>query len=70
MLALSPTPASRQMPQVGAGFRVVDAGALVEKGDQYEAQPGVFESFPLEAVGRPVEAGILVRRIQAVTALF
>ncbi len=48
---------------VGSGFREVPASTLVEKGDEYRGDSGYFVPFSLDFVGRPVPAGMLVRRV-------
>lgn len=53
-----------QRSRVGDGFRLVAETSLVEKGDEYLDGSGRFLAFGLEAVGRPVPAGMLVRRIE------
>jgi hypothetical protein len=49
---------------VGEGFREVPTNTLVEKGDEFkDSASGRFLPFSLEAIGRPVPAGMLVRRV-------
>ena len=47
---------------VGEFYCVIGHGLLVERGDEYRNADGRFVPFVLEAVGRPVPAGLLARR--------